>query len=116
MSLKRCEYLRRYLHAVDNTTKNEYSGKLFKVKPAFDAVRKNCIKIEQERDQSVDEQMIPAKTKRSGIRQYMPKKIHKWGFKIFVRAGKSGFIYDFFIYAGATSADSQSCGAEDVIL
>ena len=74
MSLKRYEYIRRYLHAVDNTTKNEHSGKLFKVKPVLDAVRNNCIKIEQERDQSVDEQMIHAKTKRSGIRQYMQKK------------------------------------------
>ena len=60
--------------------------------------------------------MIPAKTKRSGIRQYMPKKIHKWGFKIFVRAGKSGMIYDFFIYAGPKSAGREKCGAEDTVL
>ena len=77
MSLKHYEYLRRYLQAIDNTTKNEHFCKLFKVKPVLDAVRNNCIKIEQERDQSVDEQMIPATAKRSGIRQYMPKKIHK---------------------------------------
>ena len=86
------------------------------MKPVLDAVRNNCIKIEQERDQSADEQMIPAKTKRSGIRQYMPKEIHKWGFKNFVRAGKSGIIYHFFVYAGATSTGAQTCGAEDVIL
>ncbi|XP_065654966.1 uncharacterized protein LOC136081566 [Hydra vulgaris] len=32
------------------------------------------------------------------------------------RAGKSGFTSDFLIYAGATSASSQNCCAEDVIL
>lgn len=52
--------------------------------------------------------MVPAKTKPSGIRQYMPKKIHKWGFKNLVRAGNSGIIYDFFIYAGAKSAGREN--------
>lgn len=30
------------------------------------------------------------------MRQYNPKKIHKYGFKNMVRVGKSGIIYDFF--------------------
>lgn len=80
MSLKRYECLTKCLHAVDNTTKNEHSGKLFKVKPVSDAVHNDCIKIEQERDQSADEQIIPDKTKHSGIRQYMPKKNPQMGF------------------------------------
>ncbi len=48
----------------------------------------------------MDEQIIPAITKYSGIRQYNPQKPVKWGFKNLVRAGASGFIYDFYIYAG----------------
>ena len=116
MGLKRYESLRRFLHANDNTKRDENSGKLFKVEPVINAVRDNCAKIEQECNQSIDEQMMPAKTKKSGIQQYMPKKIHKWGFKNFIRAGKSGMIYDFFIYAGARSAGTESCGAEDVVL
>ena len=35
---------------------------------------------------------------RSNIRQYMPKKIHKWGIKVFTRCGISGMVYDFIIY------------------
>ena len=116
MGLKRYESLRRFLHANDNTKRDENSGKLFKVEPVINAVRDNCAKIEQECNQSIDEQMIPAKTKKSGIRQYMSKKIHKWGFKNFVRAGKSGMIYGFFIYAGARSAGMESSGAQDVVL
>ena len=60
--------------------------------------------------------MIPAKTKRKGIRQYIPNKTQKWDFKNVVRAGKSGLIYDFFMYAGATSTGGQTYGVEDVIL
>ena len=60
--------------------------------------------------------MVPAETKRSGIRQYMPKKIHKRGFKNFVRAGVSGIIYDFFFYTGQNSAGREKCGSSEVVL
>ena len=43
--------------------------------------------------------MIPAKS-RSGIRQYLPKKPHKWGLKIWARCGISGFCYDCDVYVG----------------
>ena len=60
--------------------------------------------------------MVPAKTKRSGIHQYLPKKIHKWGFKNFVCAGASGIIYSFFLYVGQKSAGREKCGASEVAL
>ena len=60
--------------------------------------------------------MVPAKTKRSGIYQYMPKKIHKCGFKNFVHAGASGIIYDFFFYTGQKSAGREKCGLSEVVL
>ena len=43
--------------------------------PVLDHVRQNYLQIEPEQDNSIDEQIIPAKTKYSGIRQYNPKKI-----------------------------------------
>ena len=119
MSLKRYKKLRQFLHANDNCLKdtNENRGnKLYKVEPVLDALRKNCQRIEQEECMSIDEQIVPAKTKFSGIRQYNPKKPHKWGFKNFVRAGKSGLIYDFFFYTGAGSAGKEKCTAKDVVL
>ena len=73
MSLERYEPIRRYFHANDNTTKDKNSTKLFKVEPVANAVRNNRRKIEQESHQSIDEQMILAKTKKSRIWQYMPK-------------------------------------------
>jgi len=103
MSRNRYQQLREYLHVSDNLqreTSNNAENKLYKIQPVLDHVRNNCIMIEPEREHSIDEQIIPAKTKYSGIRQYNPKKPVKWGFKNFVRAGSSGIMYDFFLYTG----------------
>ena len=107
MSLKRFEFLRRSLHVVDNNTFNPDDGdKLFKIRPLLEAVRNECIKVDPEECHSVDEQIIPSKTKRTKIRQYNPKKPKKWGFKNLVRAGASGFMYDFYLYAGKENDDN----------
>ena len=69
---------REFLHVDDNAEKEKEENeddRLFNRKPLLDAVRANCLKIEPERIHYIDEQMIPAKTKRSGgVRQYNPKK------------------------------------------
>ena len=116
MSLKRYELIRRYLLANDNKEKKDDSSRLFKVQPVVHALRTNCLSVDQQQYQSIDEQMVPAKTKRSGIHQYLPNKIHKWGFKNFVPAGASEIIYDFFFYAGQKSAGKEKCSASEVVL
>ena len=72
--------------------------------------------IEPEPVHSIDEQIIPAKTKRSGIRQYNPKKSKKWGFKMFVHAGQSEMMYDFFLYLGKDSANKTDSSAANMVL
>jgi hypothetical protein len=104
MPLKRYEKLRSHLHFVDNSGMEGNSSKLAETQPVIDIVREQCLKVSPEESHSVDEQIIPAKTKFSGIRQCNPKKPVKWGFKNLVRAGASGFMYDFFIYAGKDEA------------
>ena len=68
-------------HVIDNTTKDNpenANDKLFKVKPPLEVIRNNCIKIEPKHCPFIDEQIILAKTKRSGgVNQYNPKKILK---------------------------------------
>ena len=101
MPISRFKKLRQNLHPNNNALKDvgiNKTNKVFKVQPILNAVRNNCIKTEPEEYHSIDEQIIPAKTKCSKIRQYNPKKPVKWGFKNFVCAGKSGIIYDFFLY------------------
>lgn len=54
-----------------------------------------------EMEMEIDEMMIPYKgTKAGKRRQYIKSKPKKWGFKNCVRAGVSGLIYDFCMYAG----------------
>ena len=105
MPLKRFTKIKKFMHFVDNDTFEGQEDKLFKINAIVDAVRNECRKIEPEEFQAIDEQIIPSKTKFSKIRQYNPKKPKKWGFKNLVRAGKSGLMYDFYIYTGKDSDD-----------
>ena len=95
MSISRYKKLRQYLHCNDNLKHGEEenkNNKLYQIEPVLNHVLGNCLAIEPEQNQSTDEQIIPAKTSHSGIRQYNPKKPVKWGFKNFVRSGSSGMM------------------------
>lgn len=99
MTLKRYQQLRRNLHFVNNEKQND--DRYFKIRPFLDEIRQNCLRVEHENRFSVDEMMVPYKGKRAGNRkQYVQKKPKKWGFKVFIRAGVTGFIYDFLLYGG----------------
>ena len=101
VSLNRYKQLREYLHVSDNSKMDESENKnkkLYKIQPLLYHVSKNCRDIETEIEHSIDEQIIPAKTRRSGIRQYNPRKPVKWGFKNIVRFGALGIMYDFFLW------------------
>ena len=67
MAINRYEKLRQYLHSIDNNAPNNDNDKLFKVRPIITATRNECIKVEPEEFQAVDQQIIPCKTKRSKI-------------------------------------------------
>ena len=58
---------------------------------------------------SIDEQIIPFKG-RSSLKQYNKNKPHKWGFKVFTRAGVSGMMYDFEVYTGKSMKLPGSLG------
>ena len=98
-----------------NNLEIEKDDKLAKVRPIINAVREECIKVEPEEYHSVDGQIIPSKTKYSVFRQYNPKKPKKWGFKNLVRAGASGFMYDFYIYEGKSKATEKGTEYEKLI-
>ena len=68
----RYQKLRECLHVSDNSEHEKpenINNKLFKIQPVLDHVRNKCILTEPEREHSIDEQIIPAKTKYSEIRQ-----------------------------------------------
>jgi hypothetical protein len=74
---------------------NPNYDKLFKLKPLIDHFR-TVFKgsVTAETMQCIDEMMVPFKG-RHGAKQYMPKKPCKWGYKLWCRAGMSGYVYDF---------------------
>lgn len=100
MSRNKYQQIRRFLHFVDNSKQDD--DKYYKVRPVMEHIRKKCLEIEEEKMYSVDEMMVKYKGNRAGSRkQYMPKKPTKWGFKMFVRSGVSGIVYDFLMYGGS---------------
>ena len=65
MSINRYKKMRQYIHCNNNSkrhSKETQGNKLYKTEPVFNMVRENCAKIEPEVNQSIGEQIIPAKT------------------------------------------------------
>ena len=65
----------------------------------MDRRSKNCLKVTPEEYQSVDEMMVAFKGT-SLLRQFLPAKPHKWGFRLWGRCGVSAFTYNFDLYQG----------------
>ena len=85
---------------VDNSTLDSNKlDKLFKVQPMVDHLQAQFKKIPMTQSLCVDEQIISFKGV-SGIKQYMPNKPHKWGYKFFVLADSKGMTYDFILHTG----------------
>jgi hypothetical protein len=122
MSVNRFQKLKRFLHFNDNCKQATSDSRLYKVEPLIGHIRQKCRSLEQEYMHSIDEQIFPTKG-RSPLRQYLPNKPHKWGIKVWARAGKSGILYDFDIYCGkdatadATAHESPKygCGGNVVV-
>ena len=97
--------IQRYLHFADNSTPTapgtpEYK-KLGKVQPIIDSLLERFQAVYNlHRDVSVDEAMVAFKG-RSTLKQYMPKKPVKWGFKVWMLAdGHTGYVSAFKVYTG----------------
>ena len=73
--------------------------RLHKIRPIMNELRKNFQSVPLEECLSIDEQICPTK-KNSYLKQYVPSKPHKWGYKFYVLSGVSGFAYDFEMYSG----------------
>ena len=96
----------RFLHFVDNSTLNNDRtdpafDRLRKVRPIIDIISKQCQAIySPHRELSIDEAMIKFKG-RSSMKQYMPKKPTKRGFKVWVRSDSyNGYVCDYEFYTG----------------
>ena len=88
-----------------------------KIRPLLDIFRQNCLTMPSLQEQSIDEQVIKFKGRHS-MKQYIPNKPTKRGFKVFSRNGADGFMHDFSLYDGKKQETNISCGYEagDVVI
>ena len=102
----------KYLHFVDNSdlpnrSDPEYD-RLCRVRPVIDSVLEACkVNYSPHQHQSIDEAMIAFKG-RNSMKQYMPKKPTKRGFKVWVRAGSTnGYVSQFEFYTGKQGSNVE---------
>ena len=107
------ETLIRTIHVVDVLSvdvKIKEDKKLWKVRPWVDNLQQNFLKVFSEEFNSVEEIMVLLKG-RCYLRQHLPNKPHKWGFKICGRSAVSGFLYDFDVYQGCFNKSNSTLSA-----
>ncbi|XP_030297034.1 piggyBac transposable element-derived protein 3-like [Sparus aurata] len=108
MSLNRWENIKRNLHFADNNNQVPGGDKLFKVRPLLNFLNDSFRGIPMDGMLCVDEQMVPFKRK-SQLKQYIPMKPKRWGYKIFILADQHGIVYRL---AGCTFMDDQAMKAK----
>lgn len=103
MNINRFEELKRFLHFSDNSVATRSVDKIL---PVIHQVKEACLKIPYEENMSCDEQIIPFKG-RSSLKTYNPKKPHKWGYKMYVLSGVSGFSCNFELCGSKIDMDKM---------
>lgn len=106
MPLKKFQWCLSNLHINDDNLEprrhEQNYDKLYKVRPYLDHLSKTFLQCMNPNEfQSIDESMIKFKG-RSTMKQYMPMKPIKRGYKIWVRADQTGFISEVEILTGKT--------------
>ena len=90
--------------------------KLYKVRPLLDTLFETFrSSYGPSKHQSIDESMIRFKG-RSFLKQFMPLKPIKRGFKVWVRSDENGYVCQFQLYVGKTNDQSKKDLGQRVIL
>lgn len=115
MPVKRFSWLLSNFHLNNNVLmpkKGEaHYDKLYKVRPLLIALAENFERcMAPSRELVIDESMIKFKG-RSSLKQYMPKKPIKRGYKVWILANKNGYCQKFDIYTGKAEDAEKQLGA-----
>lgn len=106
ISVKRFSWILSNLHLNDNSIQPERNSpnydKLYKVRPLINHLQDRFLTcFHLSKNISIDESMIKFKG-RSTLKQYMPKKPVKRGYKVWMLADQTGYCHKFEIYTGKT--------------
>ena len=102
----------KYLHFTDNSELPRYGSpgydKLGKIRPVVEYLNTRFLSMYNPHNAvSIDEAMIKFKG-RSSMKQYMPKKPIKRGFKVWVRGdATNGYVSELEVYVGKTTSDGE---------
>nr|XP_037284982.1 piggyBac transposable element-derived protein 3-like [Rhipicephalus microplus] len=101
MSRDRWQTIKSDLHFNNNDLLQANAGndRIFKIRPLIGNLLPKFQILPKSQMLEVDEHIVPFKG-RSALKQYVPSKPHKWGYKIFVLCDTHGLVYDFSIYTG----------------
>ncbi|XP_047446638.1 piggyBac transposable element-derived protein 3-like [Mugil cephalus] len=98
MTLNRWETIKKSLH-INNNEGQEQDDPLYKIRPLVTHLTSKLISIPMSEKLSIDEQIVPFKG-RHRLKQYLPSKPKKWGYKILILAGADGIPHNFEVYTG----------------
>ena len=121
MSRSRFKKITQYFHINDNTTAVARGERgydpLHKIRPLLSATSNSFARrYRPGRDLSIDEAMVAFKG-RSFMKQYMPAKPVKWGFKVWtVAEADTGYVSGYDIYTGRRAVPSQHGLGYDVVM
>ncbi|CAK1580646.1 unnamed protein product [Parnassius mnemosyne] len=103
MNVNTFEKIKKYIHFNDNDkyipVNQPGHDRLYKVRPIIDSLNQTFSSVKKHQRLSIDEQMCATKVGHY-LKQYLPNKPHKWGFKLYVLCSVFGFAYKFEIYSG----------------
>ncbi|GFT50084.1 piggyBac transposable element-derived protein 4 [Trichonephila clavipes] len=89
--------------------------KLYKVCPLIDHLSEIFFKVfKPGQKQAIDESMIKFKGQ-SSLKQYIPKKLIKRGYKVWMRCDSSGFACEFQIHRGKTEEIEKNLGERAIL-
>jgi len=115
MSRRRFLKLLQALHVNDNTKAPQRGtpehDKLYKLRPLLDNMNSAFMHhAVSSSSQSIDEGMVQFKG-RNTMKQYMPMKPVKRGYKLWIRAdAATGYVYHFQVYTGRNDSDAGGVG------
>lgn len=115
MARNRYWELIRYFHVVDPSVPYNSTTPLVKVQPLISDLQSSFqMYYQPARDICIDEAMIPYKG-RSRLKQYIPSKPHKYGYKVWCLASQ-GYVHRFEVYEGKEEKTSEEGSLHQVVM
>lgn len=108
MPLNKFEKIKLSLHFNNNDLHKPIGhpehDRLYKIRPVIKHLNERFATVPMNQRLSVDEQMCSTKIGHF-LKQYLPKKPHKWGFKLYVLCDLMGYAHKFEVYSGQENTE-----------